>query len=55
MEVALWVEHIGPVWKKDLAWMKQAVINWYAAMQEAGLEPTGPNKVKEFMRNGNEV
>jgi hypothetical protein len=28
-EIALWVEHIGPVWKKDPAWMKQALVNWY--------------------------
>ena len=50
-EVALWAEHVGPVWKKDIDWMKQAIINWYAAMQKAGLAPPGPNKVEEFVRS----
>lgn len=51
-EVALWVEHIGPVWKKDPAWMKQALVNWYAAMQAQGLAADGPNEMESFIRNG---
>lgn len=51
-EVELWIEHVGPVWKKDPAWMKQAVVNWYAAMQKAGLVPEGPNEMEQFIRHG---
>lgn len=54
-EVQLWIEHIGPVWKKDPAWMKQAVINWYAAMQAAGLAPEGVNEMEQFIRHGLEA
>ncbi len=53
-EIELWIEHVGPVWKKDMAWMKQGVINWYAAMQEAGLAKEGPNEMERFMRDGSE-
>lgn len=49
-EVELWIEHVGPVWKKDMAWMKQAVVNWYAAMQAAGLAKEGPNVMEQFVR-----
>jgi len=51
-EVALWVEHMGPVWKKDMAWMKQALINWYSAMQAEGLAARGPNDMERFIRAG---
>lgn len=51
-EVELWIEHIGPVWKRDAAWMKQALINWHAAMQRAGLAPEGPNEMEQFIREG---
>jgi AbiV family abortive infection protein len=51
-EVALWVEHIGPVWKKDPGWMKQALVNWYAAMQAEGLATEGPNEMERFIRSG---
>jgi len=49
-EIELWIEHVGPVWKKDMAWMKQAVVNWYAAMQAAGLAKDGPNVMEQFVR-----
>ena len=49
-EIELWIEHIGPVWKKDHKWMKQALINWYAAMQSEGLSPEGENKMGAFVR-----
>ncbi len=48
-EVELWIEHIGPVWKRDLKWMKQALINWASAMHEAGLGDP-PELMEEFMR-----
>jgi len=51
-EVELWIEHVGPVWKKGLSWMKQAVVNWYAAMQAAGLASEGPNEMEQFIRHG---
>ena len=51
-EVALWIQHIGPVWKQNPLWMKQAIINWYAAMQEAGLAPEGSNQMEHFIRQG---
>ena len=51
-EVELWIEHVGPVWKKDPAWMKKALANWYAAMQVAGLAPEGENKMEQFISNG---
>jgi len=51
-EVDLWVEHIGPVWKKEHALMKQALVNWYAAMQKSGLAPEGVNEMEQFVREG---
>jgi AbiV family abortive infection protein len=51
-EVKLWVKHVGPVWKKDPAWMKQALVSWYAALQEAGLAAKGDNKMEQFVRHG---
>ncbi len=51
-EIMLWVEHIGPVWKKDPAWMKQALVNWYGAMQATGLATEGPNAMEQFIRHG---
>lgn len=51
-EIELWIEHVGPVWKRNVAWMKQALINWHAAMQEAGLAPEGPNEMEQFIREG---
>jgi hypothetical protein len=44
------VQHIGPVWKKNPAWMKKALVNWYAAMQDAGLIPEGANDMEQFLR-----
>lgn len=49
-EIELWIKHVGPVWKKDMAWMKQAVVNWYAAMQAEGLAKEGPNTMEQFVR-----
>jgi len=51
-EIELWVEHVGPVWKKDLNSMKRAVANWYEAMQREGLKPDGENGMEEFLHDG---
>lgn len=51
-ELELWVEHVGPVWNKKLDWMKQALVNWYGAMQAEGLAPAGPNKMQAFVKEG---
>jgi len=51
-ELQLWAEHLGPVWNKNPEWMKQALINWYAAMQAEGLAPAGPNKMLAFVKEG---
>ena len=51
-ELELWVEHLGPVWNKNPDWMKQALVNWYAAMQAEGLVPTGQNKMQDFVKEG---
>lgn len=51
-EIELWAEHVGPVWKKDLNWMKRAVANWYQAMQQEGLKPDGENKIEKFINDG---
>lgn len=51
-EIELWVEHVGPVWKKDLNWMKRAVANWYQAMRREGLKPEGENGMEEFLHAG---
>lgn len=49
-EIELWVKHIGPVWKQNMGWMKQALRNWYREMQECGLAPKGKNAMDEFIR-----
>jgi AbiV family abortive infection protein len=49
-EIELWIKHIGPVWKQNMAWMQQALKNWYGEMQECGLAPEGENAMAEFIR-----
>lgn len=51
-EVELWVEHMGPAWKKHPVLMRQALVNWYAAMQKSGLAPEGVNKMDVFAYEG---
>ena len=48
-EVELWVEHIGPVWKKDLSWMKKALLAWQDAMYREGLSETRSADMREFL------
>jgi AbiV family abortive infection protein len=51
-EVELWIEYMGPVWKKGCAVHEEGLVNWYAAMQRAGLAPRGPNGIEQFIRRG---
>jgi AbiV family abortive infection protein len=52
LEIELWIKHVGPVWRKTLREMEEGVIKWYAAMQDAGLAPKGPNEMAQFIRDG---
>ncbi len=36
-EIELWIKHLGPTWKGNMAWMKKALENWYGDMKEHGL------------------
>lgn len=51
-EIELWVEHVGPVWKKDINWIKHAMTNWYEAMQKEGLKAVGENAMENFLHDG---
>lgn len=51
-EIELWIKHIGPVWMKNMEWMKHALENWYQEMQQNGLVPEGPNAMRQFIRQG---
>lgn len=48
-EIELWVEHLGPVWKKSEHLMRLALASWYRSMQAEGLKEAGPNKMEEFV------
>jgi len=48
-EIELWIQHMEPVYAKDLVQMKQAVISWYTAMQNEGLKPPGENIMAKLM------
>jgi AbiV family abortive infection protein len=51
-EIELWIKNIGPIWKGNPAWMKKALANWYAEMQEASLAPEGDNEMEMFIGPG---
>lgn len=51
-EIELWVDLIGPVWKRNPAWMQRALVAWYAAMQKEGLLPPGCNEMERFIEEG---
>ncbi len=40
-EIELWVKHMGGVKDSDLVDQKEAVLHWYAEMQELELAPKG--------------
>lgn len=48
-EVELWIEHLGPVWKGPIDWMKKALENWHAAMEAEGLVELGSVGFKQFL------
>ncbi len=51
-ELELWVKYFGPICNKNPDRMKQALVNWYGAMQAEGLAPAGPNKMQAFVKEG---
>jgi AbiV family abortive infection protein len=48
-EVELWVEHMRPVWKGEMAWMKTALSRWYQAMRAEGLETESEEFIESFI------
>lgn len=48
----LWVQFMGAAPKGDLIEGKKALVNWYAAMQAAGLLPNGINEMERFIDKG---
>ncbi len=52
LEIELWIKHIKPVWKKNLSWMKQALVNWHNEMKEKGLVKEDDNDMERFVREG---
>lgn len=52
LEVELWKTHIGSVPQDNFALMQNALVNWYTAMQEAGLKPHGVNEMERFILEG---
>jgi len=49
-EIELWIEHVGPVWKQEMSWMKQAVVNWQEAMHREGLSAEPSDFMKAFVQ-----
>lgn len=48
-EIQLWVEHLGPVQHAEVAWIKKALANFYAAMRAEGLSSEDPETVARFI------
>jgi AbiV family abortive infection protein len=48
-EVELWVQHLGPVWKGELRWMKTGLQNWYQAMRTEGLSAQDGETTDSFI------
>ena len=48
-EIELWIAHLGPAYGAPLETMKEALLNWYRAMKEAGLLKEDDTDVKEFV------
>ena len=48
-EIELWIAHPGPAYGAPLETMKEALLNWYRAMNEAGLLKEDDTDVKEFV------
>jgi len=41
---------LGPVWKKDMKWMKRALLNWHHEMLERGLSTEDDIKMEDFVK-----
>lgn len=48
-EIGLWMAHLAPAYGAPLETMKEALLNWYRAMNEAGLLKEVDTNVKEFV------
>ena len=48
-EIELWMAHLRPAYGAPLKTMKEALLNWYRAMNEAGLLKEVDTDVKEFV------
>ena len=48
-EMELWIAHLGPAYGTPLETMKEALLNWYRAMNEAGLLNEDDMVVREFV------
>jgi AbiV family abortive infection protein len=51
-EIQLWVRHLGPVWKMGMELMEKGIVDWYAALQEEGIKPSGENEMRTFIVDG---
>lgn len=51
-ELELWVEHLGPVWKKSKEVMEKGLVDWQAAMQAEGLKRDGATEMQKFILEG---
>lgn len=51
-EIELWVQYVGAAPKGDLSENKKALVDWYAAMQAAGLYANGTNEMERFVNEG---
>ena len=48
-EMELWISHLGPAYGSTLETMKEALLNWYRAMNDAGLLPQNDTLVEPFI------
>ena len=48
-EIELWIEHIKPVWRGPMDWMKTALAKWFAAMNKEGLISDTPEVMEGFL------
>ena len=48
-EIELWIAHLGPAYGAPLTVMKEALLNWYRAMNAAGLLEEDDTVVKKFV------
>ena len=48
-EIELWIAHLGPADGAPLETMKEALLNWYRAMNEAGLLNEDDMVMREFV------